>query len=344
MRLSRGGGVAAGDHLNLNVRGLRPSATVAINERSNELRRSGREIFKLGLGQSPFPVPPPVVRALRMHAHEKDYLPTRGLPALREAIAAHYRRTQGIDADPEGVLIGPGSKELMFLLQLVHCGELLIPSPSWVSYAPQAWILGRQVQWLPTSAGRGWKIDAAQLDAFCAQLPRRPRILVFNYPSNPTGATYDENELQAIAGIARAYGLLVLADEIYGELHHEARHLSFARFYPEGTITSTGLSKWCGAGGWRLGVFLFPRQLAWLADAMAAVATETFTSTSAPIQFAAVQAYEGGPEIEEYLRRSRRVLAALGGWAAARLRAAGGSWRILRAASISSPISPPPRG
>ena len=103
-------------HLNPNVKELKPSATVAINDLSNELKRSGRDIFKLGLGQSPFPVPEPVVEALRVNAHQKDYLPVKGLRELRQAVAEHHKRTFDLQVDPEDVLIGPGSKELMFLL------------------------------------------------------------------------------------------------------------------------------------------------------------------------------------------------------------------------------------
>ena len=105
--------------------------------------------------------------------------------------------------------------------------------------------------------------------------------------------------------------LLILADEIYGELHFSGDHDSIARYYPEGTIVSAGLSKWCGAGGWRLGTFTFPPQLAWLREAMASVASETFSSTSAPIQHAAITAFEGSPEIDRYIAASRRILTAL---------------------------------
>jgi aspartate aminotransferase len=147
--------------------------------------------------------------------------------------------------------------------------------------------------------------------------------VILNYPSNPTGLTYDVQELEALAKTAQQYGVIVLSDEIYGELHHEGKHVSIASFYPEGTIISGGLSKWCGAGGWRLGTFIFPRSLRWLLEAMANVASETFTSTSAPIQFAAVRAFQGGAEIEQYLSNSRRVLAALGRHLASRLREAG---------------------
>ncbi len=306
--------------LNLNVRGLSPSATVAINERCDELRRDGRRIFKMGLGQSPFPVPAPVVEELQRHAFQKDYLPVKGLPEVRRAVAEHHCRTFGISTTPENVLVGPGSKELMFLLQLVYYGDVVIPTPAWVSYAPQAQIIGRQVRWLPTQAENGWLLRAEQLDELCRDDPGRPRIVILNYPSNPTGATYSDEELEAIAEIARKYRLILLSDEIYGKLHHDGKHRSIVPMYPQGTIFSGGLSKWCGAGGWRLGVFVFPGGLRWLLDAMAAVASETFTSTSAPIQFAAVRAFEEGPEIERYLERSRCILRALGRGLAARLK------------------------
>ncbi len=309
-------------HLNLNVRGLPLSATLAINEHSEALRRQGRRVYKLGLGQSPFPVPEPVVEALRENAHQKDYLPVRGLPALREAVAAYHHRADGLPWDADDILIGPGSKELMFLLQLVYYGNLVIPTPSWVSYAPQARIAGRHVRWLPTLAEDGWRLTPEQLERLGREDPDHPRLIILNYPSNPTGQTFTEDQLRALAEVARKYRMILLSDEIYGELHHEGKHVSIARFYPEGTIVSAGLSKWCGAGGWRLGTFAFPRSLRWLLDAMSSAASETYTSTSAPIQFAAIRAFEGGPEIDAYRRHSRRILSALGRHIAGRLREA----------------------
>ena len=138
--------------LNLNVRGMQPSATVAINEHSNALIAAGRTVYKLGLGQSPFPVPPSVVDSLRQHAHHKEYMPVRGLPELRTAVAEFHRRRAWLrhGYQAEDVLVAPGSKELMFIVQLAFYGDLLLPSPSWVSYSPQARIIGRQVNFLPT--------------------------------------------------------------------------------------------------------------------------------------------------------------------------------------------------
>ncbi len=298
-------------NLNLNVRGIPQSATLAINEKSNRLKQEGRTVYKLGLGQSPFPVPRPVVEELKVNAYQKNYLPVKGLQALREAVAEYHCRAHSICHTAEDVLIGPGSKELMFLLQFVYYGDLLIPTPSWVSYAPQAQIIGRHVRWIETSAENNWKLMPEELEEICKDDPNRPRIVILNYPSNPTGCTYTIEELKKIAQVAKKYKIILLSDEIYGELHHKGKHVSIAKYYPEGTIVSSGLSKWCGAGGWRLGTFTFPSSLRWLLDAMAAVASETFTSTSSPIQYAAVRAFRGGTEIENYLWNSRKILSAI---------------------------------
>jgi len=310
-------------HLNLNVRGLGTSATLAINEESSALQQAGKTVYRIGLGQSPFPVPDSVVAALQEHAHQKDYLPVRGLQGLREAVAGYHARVNDVHRTAEDVLIGPGSKELMFILQLVFYGDLVIPAPSWVSYSPQASIIGRQIRRVNTQPENGWRMQPGELEALCLEDPDRPRLLILNYPNNPVGITYSEDELQAIAQVAERYGMLVLSDEIYGELHYEGEHSSIARYYPQGTIISSGLSKWAGAGGWRLGTFLFPENLRWLLDAMAVVASETYTTVSAPIQYAAIRAFEGGPDIDDYLDRSRRILKVLGNTMTKRLRSMG---------------------
>ena len=295
-------------NLNLNVRGLEPSATLAINEKSRQLIKEGREVYRLGLGQSPFPVPEEVVETLRMNAHQKDYLPVRGLPELREAIASFNQRMHKVDDNPEDILIGPGSKDLIFILQLVYYGDLIIPTPSWVSYAPQAQIIGRHVHWVPTRHDNDLRMSPDMLEEICMQDPDKPRIAILNYPSNPTGVTYPIERLKRLAEVARKYNVILVSDEIYGLLHHNNQHVSVARYYPEGTIISNGLSKWCGAGGWRLGFFSFPSGLRWLHNAMSVVASETFTATSAPIQYAAVKAFEGGPFMDEYLVIVRKIL------------------------------------
>lgn len=311
--------------LNMDVRGLGQSATLAINDRCRVLSAQGKEVYKLGLGQSPFPVPTQVVEALQQNAHHKEYLPARGLKELREAVAEFHRRKDGIDASGDQVLIGPGSKELMFILQLVYYGELIVPSPCWVSYVPQARIIGRKVSLIQTCFEDRWQITAESLERNCQkeQDDLRPRILVLNYPGNPDGCTYNETELKDIAEVAKRYEIIVLSDEIYGQLNHKGEHISIARYMPDRCIISSGLSKWCGAGGWRLGTFTFSKKLAWLLESMANVASETYTSVSAPIQYASVRAFHGSTEIERYLWHSRRILSILGNECADKLNAAG---------------------
>ncbi|MEQ8204591.1 MAG: aminotransferase class I/II-fold pyridoxal phosphate-dependent enzyme [Woeseia sp.] len=295
-------------NLNINISGLKPSATLAINEKSLDLLHEGKEIFRLGLGQSPFPVPESVVSALRAHASEKDYLPVSGLPALREAVAGHLNRGRGTSFHTDNILIGPGSKELLFILQMAFHGELLLPAPSWVSYAPQAELLGLNVQWLPTTMDNGWRLQPEVLDDFCQSNGKHPRLLILNYPNNPMGTSYSDEWLAELAVVARKHELLVVADEIYWELSFDDNPGSLARHYPEGTILSTGLSKWCGAGGWRLGAFAFPDALATLRNAMTTIASETYSAVSAPVQFAAVTAFTGSAELDAYLHHSRRVM------------------------------------
>jgi aspartate aminotransferase len=311
--------------LNINVRGLGVSPTLRINERCNELRSKGIKVYNLGLGQSPFPVPLPVVETLKLHATEKKYLPVKGLMALRKAVADFHRRKDNVNALPENVLIGPGSKQLMFLLQLVFYGEIIIPTPCWVSYFPQAQIIGRKVSFIPTTFEDKWKITAKKFEQLCKEEDDefRPRLLVLNYPGNPDGGSYSAEELKDIAEVPKRYEALLLSDEIYAQLHHRDEHVSVARFYPEGTIISSGLSKWCGAGGWRLGTFTFPSDLECILDAMASVASETYTSVSSPIQYAAVRAFRGGLGIEHYLFNVRRILTALGNQCASILSDAG---------------------
>jgi len=329
--------------LNLNVRGLGLSATLEINERSAALMRAGRTVSRLGLGQSPFPVPDVMQRRLRENAHQKDYLPVQGLHALREAICGYLQRTQGLDFDPGDILIGPGTKELMFLVQMTYYGDLVIPTPSWVSYAPQARILGRPVTWLPTEPETGLGVTGEALRRLCADDPGRPRLLILNSPGNPTGTAYTPEALTGIAEAARDNRVLLLSDEIYGGVQYDGRHHSAARYYRGGTIISDGISKWAGAGGWRLGFFAFPKSLSWLREGMAAAASETYTSVSAPIQHAAIAAFEGGPEIELYMERSRTVLSALAQHVSRRLTEAGAQVNPIRGGFYAFPNFEPLR-
>ena len=310
-----------------HLQNLKQSATLAINEYSGKLETAGKTIFRFGFGQSPFPVPRSVVSALQENAYRKNYLPVGGLYDLRQAVAEFHQKIDKTDFEPEGIMIGPGSKELVFTLQLAMEGSTLIPSPCWVSYGPQGQIVHREIHYIQTRYENNWRLLPDQLES-AIHFIEGPHMLILNYPGNPDGGTYTPEELAALAAVCRENDVLILSDEIYGRLHHQGDHISIARYYPEGTIVSSGLSKWCGAGGWRLGHFAFPRELYGLKNVTASISSETFSCVSTPIQYAAVQAYTDYETVDEYLIHSRRVLSAVGSYCANSLAKAGVRVRV----------------
>lgn len=292
---------------------LKRSATLYINEQCNALEKEGRKIYRMGLGQSPFPVPEVVVDSLKQHANKKKYLPVKGLPELRNTVAEFHQRMDGLDFKSENIMIGPGSKELIFLLQSVLDWDIILPTPCWVSYAPQAEILGNQIHFIHTRFENGWRLTPNLLTEFLDRnILNQNKLIILNYPGNPDGSTYSNDELKDIAEIFRKNKITVLSDEIYGLINHNGIHSSIAKYYPKGTIVSSGLSKWCGAGGWRLGTMSFPEELSWILEPMAMIASETYTSVCAPIQYAAITAFLGGSIIDDYLFHLRRILKTIG--------------------------------
>ena len=295
-------------NINNNIVSLKTSATLAINELSQQLIADGKEVFKFGLGQSPFPVPKIVVDELQKHAHQKDYQNVSGLIGLREEVANYHSNKNQYKYDAESVIIGPGSKELIFQTQLVLDCDLLLPSPSWVSYEPHAQIINKKVHWIKTSAETNWHLDPEELDKTCDSLNSVNKLLILNSPNNPSGTTH--GNLKELAEVAKKHNIVIIADEIYAELDFTGEYKSITHYYPEKTIVSNGLSKWCGAGGWRLGMLVFPDELSYIRDSVRTVASETFTAVSAPIQYAAIKAYS--EDHSEYLENSRLILKMIG--------------------------------
>jgi len=301
------------------------SDTLLINEQSRWLEARGKKVIKFGFGQSPFPVYGPAVAALADHADQKAYLPVQGLPALRERVATFHSEMDGTSWSASRVLIGPGSKLLLFALtKALPAAEILIPAPAWVSYAPQARLAGQTPIKLAASFESRWQITPEQLEAYCLEGGSRTRLLILNAPGNPTGLSPDAETQRALAEVARRHGVIVLADEIYGPLNHTGAHRAFALDYPEGTVTTNGLSKWCGAGGWRLGVMHVPEALGEEIFArLLGIASETWSSVASPIQEAACVAYRITPELNEYVDRQRAWLSLIGLWCATQLQVAG---------------------
>ncbi|MDC0030986.1 aminotransferase class I/II-fold pyridoxal phosphate-dependent enzyme [Candidatus Pelagibacter sp.] len=292
------------------VKDLKPSSTLKINEVSRQMESDGKRVFKFGFGQSPFEVPSDIVKELQNNAFQNKYLPMQGLKKLREVIAKYTSDKKDYNYNSENIIIGPGSKELMFLLHILFEGDIILPAPSWVSYAPQA-ILGRnKIQTIQTSKENNWFPTADEIKKVILKDESKNYLLFLNSPNNPSGQVCEN--LEEISQIAKKYNLIILSDEIYSELSFENEFKSISTFCPEKTIVSTGLSKWCGAGGWRLGYFVIPDSLSHLRDSIKVLASETFSSVSAPIQYAAIVAYSN--DHSEFINNSKKILEAVGNY------------------------------
>lgn len=286
-----------------NIKDLLPSSTLLINEMCKELSKSGRTIYQFGFGQSPFPVPEKIVSALKLNAHQKDYLPSKGLLELRKSIAGFLTKKGYHNLSHENIIIGPGSKELMFLLQVAFDGEVVLPVPSWVSYAPQAIIAKNKFHWVQTEKKTNWHISPEHIDKVASQIESKNKLIILNSPNNPSGTNI--HLLKELGEVFTKHNFTVLSDEIYSELYFKDNYKSISHFH-ENTIVSSSLSKWAGAGGWRVGYFAVPNNLIEIFEKLAVLGTETFSAVSAPTQFAAITAYE--EDFTEYLTKSKKIL------------------------------------
>jgi len=208
----------------------------------------------------------------------------------------------------EQIIVGPGSKELMFLLNISFDGDIILPAPSWVSYKPQSIIADNKFHWVETVAENNWFPSAANLEKLIVKNKEKNYLLILNSPNNPSGQVC--KNIKEISEIVKKYKIIVLSDEIYSELTFDKSYESISNFCPEKIIISNGLSKWCGAGGWRLGYFVIPNELNNLKNSMKVLASETFSAVSAPIQFAAISAFRD--DHKDYISKSKKILKGIG--------------------------------
>lgn len=291
------------------------SETLLINEHSLRLEAEGKEVYKFGFGQSPFSPPKAVIDSLKQYAHRYEYMAVQGHGELRKAAAAFHNKVLGLELKAENIFVAPGSKQLIFnIMSCFKTADVFLVTPSWVSYEPQAKHIGHKVVRIQTSFETRWHLTPEALDRALSQRKdtAKPALLIMNYPGNPDGMTYTAEELSAIAQVARRHRILIISDEIYGLLSVGKPYVSIAEYYPEGTIITTGLSKWCGAGGWRLGLALLPNEVsAAFKDALLGLASETYSAAAAPVQMAAITAYTDN-SILDYVESKKHILQAAG--------------------------------
>lgn len=277
-------------HFSDRIRSFSSSPTLALDAHVKRLQAQGIPIINLSVGEPDFATPRHIQNAAVLSIRQgfTHYTPTAGIPELREAITKKLSRVNSLSYSPEDIIVGAGSKHLLFLAFNVLCkpgDEVMIPTPAWSTYVEQIKLAGGKpvfIELLPP-----FRLTGAVIEK---RLSSRTRLLVLNSPNNPTGAMVGRAELRRIAKLAVAHNLWVISDEIYEKIVFGTQHVSIASLGREvrnRTITVNGFSKAYAMTGWRIGYAAGPREVI---DAMIALQSQTTSCTSSVAQYAGLTA------------------------------------------------------
>lgn len=305
------------------------SATLAANEEIARRRMAGERVLHLAFGEAGLPVHPSLRERLETSSSDNGYGPVAGAPDLREAAAGYWSR-RGLPTDPDLVVCGPGSKPLLYSLLLALGGDIVLPMPSWVSYAAQADLIGVQPLLAAPPPGEGGAPDPDKVVEVVREARARGRTVrsvLVTMPDNPTGLLPRPETVRRLVAVARDLDLVIISDEIYRDLIHDplCAAPSPADLAPERTVITTGLSKSLALGGWRIGVARLPDGAYELRARVLAIASEIWSSPSAPVQHAAAYAFTEPEELLTRVADSRRLHAAVVRSVAERFRRVGAS-------------------
>ena len=275
---------------------ISPSPTLAVDARVKELIASGEDIAGFGAGEPDFDTPAFIKDACKeaLDQGKTKYAASSGVPALRSALAEKYSSFNGIEgASAAEVIVSPGGKFSCYLAILATCGpgdEVLIPAPYWVSYPEMVKLAGATPKIIEVGDDQGFKISPEQLEA---SISPSTKMLVLNSPSNPTGAVYSKEELEALMEVVLKHNLYLMSDEIYEYLYYDGlEHTSPASFSAEAaarTITVGGFSKTFSMTGWRLGALHAPLEIA---KAIGSIQSQTSSNATTFAQWGALAALE----------------------------------------------------
>ena len=287
------------DILSASLARIKPSPTLTVTARAAELRAAGRDVIGLGAGEPDFDTPEPIKQAAIAAIGRGDtkYTAVDGTPALKAAVADKFRRENGLEYGPAEIIVSSGGKQVLYnaLVATLDPGdEVLIPAPWWVSYPDMVLLAGGTPRFVACPMAGGFKLTPQALDA---AIGPRTKWLIFNSPSNPTGAAYSLEEMRALAEVlARHPRVHVMADDMYEHIVHDGfEFVSFAAAAPElfeRTLTVNGVSKAYAMTGWRIGYAGGPKAIV---RAMAKVQSQT-TSNPCSISQAAATAALSGPQ------------------------------------------------
>ncbi|MET9241098.1 pyridoxal phosphate-dependent aminotransferase [Nonomuraea sp. NPDC003709] len=287
------------------------SATLAANEDIDRRRLAGERVLHLAFGEAGLPVHPALRDRLAGAAERNGYGPVAGASELRTAAAGYWTR-RGLPTDPGLVVCGPGSKSLLYGLLLAIGGDIVLPMPSWVSYAAQAELVGSRPILVPAPPGGGGVPDPDLVTGAVLRARAQGRTvnsLLVTLPDNPTGRLAGRETIARLVEIARELDLMIISDEIYRDVVHDPAlpFTSPADLAPERTIITTGLSKSLALGGWRIGVARLPAGSHALHRSLLAVASEIWSAPAAPVQEAAAYAFDEPQELLARIELARRL-------------------------------------
>lgn len=287
---------------------VRQSATLAVNERIHALRAEGKPVLHLAFGEAGLPVLPELADVLAQSVRHNDYGPVAGIPAVREAAAGYFGRRR-LPTEPEQIVVAPGSKALLYALLALLPGDVVLPVPSWVTYAAQISLLGKRTIGVPIPLLAGGVPDPDLLPGALAAARAQgaqPGVLVLTLPDNPTGTVAPRELLAEVCQIADREGLAVISDEIYRDLAQRPEDfVSTAELLPERTFVTSGLSKSLALGGYRIGFTRLPDTR--LLPDLVGMASELWSSLAGPMQRVAAAALAEPPAVTARIAASRRL-------------------------------------
>jgi aspartate aminotransferase len=290
----------------------RLSPTLSVNQAIRQAQRDGRDIVHLAFGEAGLPVHPLLAEHLQAGIPSNRYGPVAGEELVRSA-AAGYLNRRGIQSSADDILITPGSKAALFALVSALPGDLVLPSPAWVSYAAHAALAGKRVVSAPIPDEAGGIPDPERLPGVLAAARKagaRPGILLVTIPDNPTGTVAGPELVRRVCEIAADEELVVISDEIYRDLAYDpAAVLSPAVVIPDLTYVTTGLSKAWALGGWRVGLLKAPSTASGRStvQTVTAIGSEIWSCVSSPMNEVARLAFSEPDELSAFVTDSREL-------------------------------------
>ena len=294
------------EHISQRIQALSPSATLAMSQKSNELKAQGVDVINMSVGEPDFNTPEHIKEAAKKAIDDNFtfYTPVPGYMSLRKAIAAKMKNENNIEFAPEQIVVSNGAKQSLcnVILATINPGdEVIIPTPAWVSYVEMVKLAEGVTVTVPAGVEQNFKITPAQLEA---AITPKTRMLLLCSPSNPTGSVYSREELKGLADVLAKYPeILVLSDEIYEHINFTGSFASISEFeaVKDRTIIVNGVSKAYAMTGWRLGYACGPKEIIAQMTKIHQFAIMCAPTTS---QYAAIEALKKGDDDVKIMRQA----------------------------------------